>query len=169
MARWKLVVSHYLNCPDTEWEYNETDRITGRPKRTRFSVPRYLDINDPGCWTNSWGNKDNADGEVIVCHEGKGEPRDQIFFGDPTPDMIPVDDEARAISATFEQHWSYKPDTAEISYSQSLVDDLQAKRAEMEARPQQVEIAGLGDLVASIAAMAKQNQDLIASLSHRKL
>ena len=141
----------YLQTPDVEWEQNETSTVTGKVARKRYKVPEYIEKG------------------TIVCHEGRGQRGDQIFFGDPTPDMIPVDDEARAISAGFEQHWSYKPDTAEISYSQSLVDDLQAKRAEMESRPQQVEIAGLGDLVATIATMAKQNQDLIASLSHRKL
>ena len=73
MARWKLMTPHYLNVEGESWEYTENDRQTGRPKRVQFPVPRLLDIRDPSCWTNRWGNKDNEDGEIIVCHSGKGE------------------------------------------------------------------------------------------------
>ena len=57
MARWKLMTPHYLNVEGEEWEYQETNRTTGRPQRTKFPVPRLLDIRDPQCWTNQWGNK----------------------------------------------------------------------------------------------------------------
>jgi len=165
MARWKLMTSHYLNCRDTEWEYKEVDRNTGREKRKSIPVPRYLDISDSSDWTNSWGNKDNATGEIIVCHEGKGEPRDITFYGDPTPDMQPADDEAKAISASFADAWRYKPDTAEVGYSQSLIDRFEAEKAEVESKPQQIEIPGLGDLVAAMAASQQQTAAILAQLA----
>lgn len=169
MARWKLVESHYLNTKDTQWEYKEIDRDTGRERRKQVSVPRFLNIEDPSDWTNSWGNKDNQTGEIIVCYEGKGEARDIVFFGDPTPGMMPVDDEARAISARFEQRWSYKPDTAEVSHSQSMIDRFEIEKAAAEAKPQQVEIAGLSELVTLMAAQQKNQQELIDGLVRRKL
>ena len=163
MARWKLMCPHYLKVPGEEWEYVENDRTTGRPIRHKFPVPRLLDINDPTCWTNQWGNKDNLEGEIIVCHEGHGEPRDQIFFGDPTPDMVPVDDEAREISASFEKIWQYKPEESSVSHSQSLVDRFQIEMAELRSKP--AEIPGLADLTAAIAGQTS----LIGKLLEEKV
>jgi len=165
MARWKLATAHYLNCPGTEWEYNEQSRSTGKPQRRRFQVPRLLDPREPGDWTNSWGPKDNSDGEVIVCYEGKGEPRDIVFEGDPTPDMIPVDDEARELSASFEDRWRYKPETAEVPFAQTLVDELQETMK--EARP--VEIPGLADLASAVAQMAQTNQEMLKAWTPRRI
>lgn len=173
MARWKLMASHYLNTVNgTEWEYNETDRSTGRPKRMRVLVPRYLDIRDPGDWTNSWqsgtnmatSKLDREEGEIVVCLPGKGESRDIEFIGDPTPDMVPIDDEAREISAGFESHWRYKPDGGPVSYSQSMVDEFRAEMSETESKPATVQVEGLAELVAVLASQAKSTQDLINSM-----
>lgn len=172
MARWKLMTSAYLNIigqDATTWEYKETDRSTGKERRKTLPVPRYLDINDPSDWTNTWGNRDNATGEIYVCHAGKGEDHDITFDGDPTPDMVPIDEEAKEISASFADHWRYKPEGAEVSYSQSMIDKFTLDKAAMESKPQQVEIAGLSDLVAAFATLAQQNQDLIKTLTQRKL
>jgi hypothetical protein len=155
MARWKLMTPHYLNVPNEEWEYVENDRKTGRPKRHKFSVPRYLDPKDPSCWTKTWGAKGDEDGEIIVCFEGKGESDDITFFGNPTPDMSPVDDEAREISAKFEELWRFKPENSAGEYSQSLVDKFQSELAEAQSKPQTVEVAGLADLVAQIGALVE--------------
>lgn len=154
MARWKLMVNHYLNVPGNKWEYMEVARSgpkTGRQIRKEFDVPRFLDINDPQDWTNRWGNKDNEDGEIIVGYTGKCEPNDVVFVGDPSPDMEPVDDEAKAISATFQKRWATKPDFMPGEYSQSLVDKFQVDLAEMQSKP--VEVPGLNDLVAAIGAL----------------
>ncbi len=156
MARWKLATAHYLNSPGTEWEYNEVNRTTGRPERRKFAVPRYLDPRDPTDWNNRWGSSSNEDGEIIVCMEGKGESRDYIFYGDPTPDMIPIDDEATAISASFAELWKYKPDDLPGDYSQSLIDKFQEDMAEVSTKPVQVE--GLNELVAAIGTLVKQNE-----------
>lgn len=99
MARWSLTQKHYIMVPDTEWEHKETDRDTGKSVRKSFPVPRYLDPADPGDWTH-------RDLEaIIVCYEGKGQPKDIVFIGDPTPDMAPLDDEAQAISDSVAHKW----------------------------------------------------------------
>ena len=151
MARWKLACPHYINSPGTEWEYNETKN--GKVNRKRFVVPRYLNTSDPGDWPNKWGSKDDEEGEIIVCYEGKGAERDIIFIGDPTPDMIPVDDEAKAISAKFEGRWSYRPETAEVDFSQSLVDKFEAAMGDLQSKP--AEVPGMSDLVANLAALTQ--------------
>jgi hypothetical protein len=163
MARWKLMTAHYLAVPGTEWEYTENSRTTGRPIRNKFQVPRFLDPRDPQDWTTTWGNRDNAEGEVIVCYAGKGQSSDIIFTGEPTPDMVPLDDEAKAISASFEDKWKWKPDSAPTDYSQSLVDRFQLEMAEVERKPAQVE--GLGELVNAISAMATTNQEILKRLA----
>lgn len=166
MARWKLMVAHYLNTPGEEWEYIENDRKTGRPIRHKFLVPRLMDPLDPTCWTNKWGGKNDEDGEIIVCHAGKGEPNDLVFSGDPTPDMVPMDDEAKVLSKSFEELWRYKPEDSNGTYSQSLVDKFQADMASVQTKPTQVE--GLSDLVAAISEMAKSNAAVLASLNTRR-
>jgi hypothetical protein len=169
MARWKLMAPHYLNTGDTEWEYNETSRSTGKQVRRRFPVPQYLNPQDPGDWTRRWGSKDNEEGEIVVCFPGKGEDSDLVFVGDPTPDMVPVDDEARALSASFEDRWRYKPETSEISYSQSLVDKFEEELADIKAKP--AEVPGLAELTSAITQMVQSNQQLLAGLvpTHRKI
>lgn len=167
MARWKLVTGHYLNTVQEDpviWEYSETSRTTGRPVRKKFNVPRFLDPREPGDWTNKWGFKDDQDGEIIVCQPGHGDPTDITFLGDPTPDMVPLDDEAKAISASFAEHWRFKAEGAPITYSQSLVDEFQSEMAQAESKPATVQIEGLADLISVMAAQAKATQDLISSM-----
>ena len=161
MARWKLAAPHYLNTPGEEWEYTEQDRTTGRPKRVKFPVPRLLDPKDPISWTKRWGNKDNEDGEIIVCYEGKGDTSDVIFFGDPTPDMIPVDEEAQAISDTFAKRWNFKPENMITDFSQSLIDKFQLEMAKKDSAAP--EVPGLAELTSTLAKLVDQNATLIAS------
>ncbi len=158
MARWKLMNPHYLNVENEEWEYQEVDRTSGRPIRKKFAVPRLLDPKDPSCWTVRWGRQDDEQGEIIVCWQGKGEDKDIVFFGDPTPDMTPVDDEAEAISASFAEHWRYKPEGTG-DYSQSLVDRFQSEMAEVQTKP--AEVAGLSELTQAIGKLVEQNQAMI--------
>lgn len=96
MARWSLMNAHYLNVPGTEWEYKETTD-SGKQGRKIFPVPLHLDPNNP--------RDHNYPGEIIVCHEGKGQPKDIVFVGPPTPDMTPLDDEAQAISDSMQPAW----------------------------------------------------------------
>jgi len=102
MARWRLTSAHYLNVPGTEWEYKETDLNSGRQARRIFPVPMYLNPD--------WQQDHNYPGEIIV-KQGKGEPRDIIFEGPPTPDMEPLDEEAEAISAKHRPSWIHPIET----------------------------------------------------------
>src|ERR1700690_2128608 len=97
MARWRLAGPHYLNVEGSTWEYKEVDRTTGKQKRTLFPVPQLLDPDNPGDWNHVRGKDD---GEIIVA-DGRGEvnAKDIIFSGEPTPDMVPLDDDAKAITA----------------------------------------------------------------------
>lgn len=92
MARWSLLQPHYLTVPGTVWEREEVNRDGGKAIRKSYDVPMFLDPRDPGDWNYK------ADEAIIVCHEGKGMPKDIVFVGDPTPDMHPLDAEAEAIS-----------------------------------------------------------------------
>lgn len=153
MARWKLMVNHYLNVEGTKWEYTETDRITGRPKRTQFSVPRYLDILDPSDWTNRVGDT----GEIIVS-DGKGMvgPKDIVFVGEPTPDMEPVDDEARKISNSYADQWRRGADAmvSGKSYADEIMDKLHDKMDDLSKvaqAPPKVQIEGLDEVMKMMA------------------
>jgi len=171
MARWKLTEAHYLfgYPPDlegegVEWEYKETDRITGRERRKRFKVPFYFDI------------------DTIVCHEGKGQPSDFVFEGDPTPSMTPLDEEAKQISARFADKWVHPiealpgqglADAIALSFEKQMerlqaipapvpvaesgvsreefdllrnqMAQLMARNAELEAKPKAAPRAGVGN------------------------
>lgn len=165
MARWKLMCDHYLNTPGEEWEYTETDRATGRPIRKKFAVPRHFAVNDPTCWNYKWGPSNDQEGEIIVCYEGRGEAKDFIFIGDPTPDMTPLDDEAREISAKFAVKWNFRPEESSGEFSQSLVDKFQLEMADAMTKPVQVE--GLSELVAAIGKLVETNG--LAAKSERRV
>lgn len=174
MARWKLMTSHYLNVPNVEWEYSEISR-SGDTVRQRFPVPKFLDINDPKCWTNRWGPQSTQtsvgipDGEIVVCHEGKGQLGDQTFIGDPTPDMMPLDDEAKAISAKFEEKWKYKPETASGEFSQSLIDKFQIQMQEAQEAARASQSNGIGQLVEAMGKMMEQNAAILGALANKSV
>lgn len=118
MARWRLRNPHYLNILNpktgrsTEWEYQETDQFSGETDRQVFAVPKLLDTADPKCF--------NYPGQIIVCLadvEGKkrGEPADIVFFGEPTPEMQPFDEEAEQISASMQGKWTHPIDTLPVN------------------------------------------------------
>lgn len=118
MARWRLTESHYLNCPNTNWRRTEISN-DGEAVEHNYNVPRLLDINDPRCHT------DKANQLVIVCYEGKGQPGDRVFVGDPTPGMQPLDEEARAISAEFEGRWQHPIESLPNGLGPELIRDLE--------------------------------------------
>jgi hypothetical protein len=122
MARWKLNAPHYLNVAGTTWEYKEVDRSTGKQIRKTFDVPTLLEPENPGDWNYVTG-KDQ--GEIIVSDGKNAEPKDIIFAGKPTPDMVPLDDEARAITAAMGSKWNRTfEQTTGNSYAEGILDDL---------------------------------------------
>src|SRR5262250_2477567 len=103
MARWYLREKHYLNVPGTEWEYKETDRETQRQVRKVFEVPLYLNPDEPADWN------DRVNERIIVSTKfDPASPRDYVFIGSPTPDMIPLDEEAQGITDDFVRRGVWK-------------------------------------------------------------
>jgi hypothetical protein len=104
MARWKLLKSHYLNVPGTEYDVRETHRETGKQVTKRFPVHLFLDPDDRS------DHNYPADGLVIVSNRAdKLHPRDIVFVGPPTPEMEPLDPEAEKISAEWKKKWDQLP------------------------------------------------------------
>jgi len=119
MARWRLTEPHYIYTdPDTVWERIETDTETGRQIRKQYVVPAYFHHEIEADWT------DKVEKAVFVCDGNNCQKRDIVFKGDPTPGMMPVDDEAKAITDKFKHKWNI-PDTIKWGpgqYSSALAD-----------------------------------------------
>lgn len=117
MARWRLIQKHYLNVVGSTYEYRETTSA-GRQVKKAYPVPMFLDPEDPA--------DRNYPDELIVAHEGSGHDKDIIFTGSPTLDMVPLDDEARKISAEMEIKWgqSYVTSDDEAGYTGRLLEEL---------------------------------------------
>lgn len=154
MARWSLRNSHYLNVPGNEWMHEETDRETGRRNRKIYTVPQLLDPNNPQ------DQNYRELGEVIVCHEGKGEPRDIVFVGEPTPEMEPLDSEAEAITASLRQKWEHPIDTLpanggmneqESAFMKAMMSQF-AQNAQPNSSVPQAEFDKLKEQVAELMA-----------------
>ena len=146
MARWKLNSEHYLNLdPSSEYEHRETDQLTGATARTVHKVPTYLD---------------GKAREIIVCYKGKGEPRDLVFIGEPTPEMEALDDEAKAISESLHHKWIHPIDALPgTTYSESLLAGLEKQLAQLiVSNPPQA--PGIVN-PAEFAALQKQVKDLM--------
>ncbi len=168
-ARWRLAAAHYLKVDGNFWEYTEVDRTTGRPKRTQFPVPQMLNPEDPNDWNyvyskDGFGKPDS--GEIIVANARSDEgPRDIIFLSDPTPDMVPLNDEAKAISADFakKRQWQHPIDSLPGTYADEMIKDMSK---ELDALRSQVAppSEGITELLTAMTAMMKQNQELIAAV-----
>jgi len=170
MARWRLSTSHYLSVENNEWEYNETDRATGKQIRTRLKVPLQLDVDDPNCWNVQYRNPrgEVVAGEIIVARRTGEEHKDDIIFiGDPTPDMIPVDDEAKSVSATFAKRWGMAPN-ADMSFGQHVMESFQAEQARIQSEANVVKIEGMAEIMKTMTDMLAMNQKLMATLLQGK-
>ena len=163
MARWKLLSGHYLNVPGTKWEYSEINRTNGRPNRVEFDVPMLLDPTDPTMWTH----KSSPDeGEIVVC-QGNGDPRDIVFVGDPTPDMEPLDDEAREISAKFTKKWAaFGGGSSTVSFGENIVDQLQLELARKQSEP--APIPGMTELLSAMAKLIELQTPAAAATVARR-
>lgn len=127
MARWRLTEAHYIygkypHSEDTEWEYKEVDRLSGREVRKRYKVPAYFEK------------------DTIVCWEGKGDKTDCIFEGNPTGAMEPIDDEAQEITERLRSGFGEHPiDSLRTQgwtddYSDSLTRHFEKKLNEIAAK-----------------------------------
>jgi len=137
MARWRLIEPHYLEVLDCFWEEKSVDRETGRPKTLKHPVPMHLDPKAPSDWNYkpngsghiTTGGNSFDEGAIVVCWEGKGERRDIVFVGNPTPGMEPIDDEAIEISAQFSWKDPINEFDIGMTYSEKLIIDLQSQVA----------------------------------------
>ncbi len=166
MARWKLTEPHYLSVPSERWEHTTTDSRTGKPIRKMYKVPKHLDPRLEDDWTHRPENN-NMDGEIIVCWEGKGLPRDITFEGDPTPGMLPLDDEAKEVSSRFS--WTPTQGIDEDSQRQSfyarLGDTLIDQMTELRVAREVASNPGLDKFMETMLAMMAQNQQILAALA----
>lgn len=136
MARWKLTQPHYLAGTGTKWEYTENSRTNGKPIRKQYDVPQYLNPEDPSDWNyvEMIDQRGRAtEGGIVVCYEGKGEAKDIIFTGKPTPDMIPLDDEAKAISAKLPMGIGFAEEMPEGGYAGRILEGLGKQLADAMA------------------------------------
>lgn len=175
MARWLLTEPHYLKVVDTFWEQSETDRTTGRQKKKKYPVPMHLDPDCAQDWNNkpgtsashvSRGGNSWDQGFITVCYEGKGEPNDYVFVGDPTPGMEPIDEEAKAITAKFK--WSkdtafFDPSIGEMTFGERMILNMQEEIKVQRQEPSDK----LDKVLDALALMMAENQKLIAALARR--
>lgn len=125
--RWRLMSAHYLNVPvlpdgtRVEWEHKETAQHSGRSIRKLYQVPMLLNPNDGADW--------NYPGEIVVTSfvEGARIPvKDYIFTGDPTPEMEPLNDEAKEITARFKVKWDHPMSEQGMAQASQLNSQEQA-------------------------------------------
>lgn len=163
MARWKLTAAHYLNVPGTEVEFKETNRDTGRQARKLYEVPLLLNPEDPA--------DHNYPGEIIVA-QGTAQGKDILFVGEPTPDMEPLDEEARKISDSLRPKWAHPIESMPANgetYSEALLRTFttQVTRA-MSGQPVQptsapgIDPAAFAELQRQVTELQKINKGLMA-------
>lgn len=170
MARWKLKQPHYLKVPGTLWEYQETDRATGRPLRKQFPVPRYFHHEDPTDWNYITG-RDAAgravEGDIVVCHEGKGLDKDYTFTGPPTPDMEPMDDEAREISSKLGVGAGFLEEMPDGGYAGRVLEVLSERLAQaMTDNKPAASTVNIEKLLESNNKLMEQMAALIVSMAN---
>ena len=165
MARWKITEAHYLKVDGTKWEYSEVDRKTGRPKRTQFNVPLYINPKDEDdLKAFGQGDPEPEFRDIIVSNGINAQTKDVIFAGSPTPDMIPLDDEAKALSEEMSTQWN-APKIEGLNYSQRLELDFIGQMTTFKEQVKQVPQAeGLKELMETMAAMMKQQTEILAVL-----
>lgn len=162
MARWSLRNPHYLNVPGNEWMQEETDRETGKRARKLYTVPQLLDPNNPQ------DQNYRELGQVIVCHESKGQGRDIVFVGEPTPEMEPLDDEAEQISKSLQSKWEHPIETlpanggmneAESAFMKHLMESFSKNAQPQNTSVLEGEVEALKKQVAKLMAQIKPTSE----------
>lgn len=142
MPRWKLVAPHYLNIVPgngqnpIQWEYVEEDlhakrtgASPGRPgaggnngqRRVRYTVPLMMDPRTPGDW-----NYPNDEAIIVSTEFSRAFPNDIVFAGEPTPDMVPMDEAAERISASLAHKWVHPIEgMPNADHSTSIITNLE--------------------------------------------
>lgn len=171
MARYRLIEPHYLRVKGTKWEYSEVDRITGRPKRTQFDVPLYINPNYEED-LKAFGQPDERGEVIIVVSDGiDARGKDVIFTekdgspGRPTPGMIPLDEEAHVIYETCKTRWKDPGSEGGPSYADNLLDNFIQQMSNLQAAAVSAPSAtGFEEMMATMTLMMKQQTELMAQL-----
>lgn len=167
MARWRLITTHHLAVEGNEWEYKETDRINGKEIRKRVKVPLLLDINDNTLWNDNILRNPRGEilgGDIVVALKGtEHKENDYIFTGEPTPDMMPLDSEAEAITKKLEPKWKASPND-DLPYAQGKELNITEEQQKLMEASRTVKVEGMGEMLQAMQEMMKQNAALIATL-----
>lgn len=117
MARWKVTAKHYIHAEQygqpSEWERTEMNIDTGRNFRKLYKVPMLIDPEDPGCINKH-------EGICVVARKGTDHPGDIVFFGPPTADMEPLDEEARKETEAERPKWKSPIDGLEMTIGEDF-------------------------------------------------
>ncbi len=171
MARWKLTEPHYLAVEGIKWEYSEVDRVSGRPKRTQFPVPLHLDPNIESDWTHKL---DAWSGDIIISDGNDPDPKCLVYKGPVTPGMLPMDDEAKAITAkAAKDKWAptegLDPEAQNNSYTNKLlsgfIDQMTQMQSSAVAAPP---AAGMAEFMTAMTQMMAQQTEILAKLAAKQ-
>lgn len=168
MARWRLIEPHYLKVKGITWEYQETDRATGRQVRKSFPVPQYFHPDTEVDWTERNGRDM---GWVVVTDGKNAKPTDIVFEGEPTPGMEALDDEAKAISARYSDKWQ-QPNREfsieERGYADRMMDKFIQEQGKVNlVLAESREAPGMGDFMKAMTDMMQQNQKIMMMLAEK--
>jgi hypothetical protein len=158
MARWRLKAPHYLKVPGTEWEYKETDQGSGRQGRKIYIVPMYLHPESVA--------DQNYPGEIIVSNGQGAQGKDIIFEGPPTPDMEPLDEEAKAISGRESHKWVHPIETLAATYGENRA--LEWEKDMHKPTVPSVDPKSFAELRALVEKLGEQNAKLQKQLNETK-
>ncbi len=167
MARWRVTAKHYLLARQfgepTQWVREETNRDTGRAFRRTFDVPLYIDPEDPVCINKNLGI-------CVVATEGSEMPGDIILLSPCTPDMEPMDDEARKITAEESKKWKDPINSLPVAigedFGQQLLAMLTAQFNTVANQPVgSMSLKGVADpQIEELKRMLAEQQEQIAKL-----
>jgi len=126
----------------------------------------HLDPRVADDWNFKYPNNE-MDGEIRVCWEGKGMPDDIVFEGDPTPGMLPIDDEAKTITAKF--NWTPTQGIDEESqrsgFFARLGDEMINQLTDLRAaQASQQQAHGVDKVLEAMAAMMEQQRQFMGLL-----
>ncbi len=170
MARWKLTEPHYIFVPGTKWEYSEIDRTTGRPKRTQFDVPLYINPH----WEDdlkAFGQP--PEGDIIVTNKpNPAFPRDVEFLGGPTLGMVPIDDEAKVLTAQLEKRGlavtqGLEAEDQNNSYVNKMLSGLIDQMTDLKVTAPPV-ASGMNEVMQSMVAMMAKQTEILEQLAGTK-
>lgn len=181
-ARWKLTEAHYLKVKGIFWEHNQVDRKTGKPVRKQYPVPLFLDplsLDDMvthGQMDPNLPSNNPEDWMIVVAHGESTFTKDVIFDGEPTPGMLPLNDEARAISEKFSKgQWQptqgIDEESQRNSYANAVINGLldQVHTLKENAASGGQTISGMSEFMETMQAMMKQQTEIIGMLAQAQV